>query len=80
MDNREKSKLCFLDFILSLILDFVLLADAVSLVVSSNSDPVRVEGYVPEVVSIYSVLEFKSHFIMQRSTFEVTTERKFVTH
>ncbi|XP_060598026.1 putative nuclease HARBI1 [Ruditapes philippinarum] len=45
--------------------------NAVSLVLSSRSDPVRVEGYVPEVVSIYSDLEFKSHFRMQRSTFEM---------
>ncbi|XP_052786768.1 putative nuclease HARBI1 isoform X1 [Mya arenaria] len=36
----------------------------------SNPAPVRVEGYVPDVVSMYSDVEFQSHLRMHRSTFE----------
>ncbi|XP_060588032.1 putative nuclease HARBI1 [Ruditapes philippinarum] len=43
---------------------------ALSLVRDMIRDPVRVEGYVPDVVNHYSDIEFKSHFRMKRSTFE----------
>jgi hypothetical protein len=45
---------------------------ALSLVRDMIRDPVRVEGYVPDVVNHYSDIEFKSHFRMKRSTFEVS--------
>ena len=36
-----------------------------------HQEPTRVEGYVEQVVPLYSNQEFKAHFRMEKTTFEV---------
>ncbi|XP_052276849.1 putative nuclease HARBI1 isoform X2 [Dreissena polymorpha] len=43
---------------------------AAAQLLSNATAPVRVQSYVEDVVDLYSDMEFKSHFRMQRSTFE----------
>ena len=44
---------------------------AAAQLLSNATAPVRVQSYVEDVVDLYSDIEFKSHFRMQRSSFEV---------
>ncbi|WAR13540.1 LOW QUALITY PROTEIN: HARB1-like protein [Mya arenaria] len=58
------------DSVLSILIDEMTDDNTSLMLTCSNPAPVRVEGYVPDVVSMYSDVEFQSHFRMHRSTFE----------